>query len=139
MLVLVLLMGSHARADLRLDALLQQGISEYEYENYPQAFEHFSAALVYANSAGLSLMYPGAYLCAAWYHGHGVAESRERAEVACQIVHGNLSGYQLRLFRDVLERNSSEASPLPQKKALADAATALAWYIQRKGIQGASE
>lgn len=128
------LICTQGHADIRLDALLQQGVSEYEYENYQLAFEHFSAALTHAVNADLSLMYPGVYLCAIWHHGRGVETNHERAETACRLTHGNLAGYQLNLFRDVLERNGGEQSPLPHKKALRDAASALGWYMQRKGL-----
>ena len=131
-LIAILLLGLHtlpAQADLRLDALLQQGVSEYEYGDYQQALEHFSAALVHAINADLSRMYPAVYLCAVWHHGKGVEANRERAAAACAVTHGQLSLHQLSLFRDVLERNSGEQSPLPHKKALADAASALSWYL----------
>ena len=119
-----------AHADLRLDALLHQGVSEYEFGHHEQALEHFTAALVHAVNSDLSRMYPAVYLCAIWHHGRGVEASRERAEAACTMVHGRLSIHQLSLFHDVLERNSGEQSPLPHKKALADAASALAWYME---------
>lgn len=119
-----------AHADTKMDVILQQGVSEYESGNYNASMDHFTAALVYGIHSDKSLMYPAAYLCASWYFGHGVKQDQDRAKMACDLVKGDKSAFQLQLFQQVLEKNSAPDSTFAFKKALHDAAVALKWYIK---------
>lgn len=122
-----------AQADQTMDIILQQGRSAYAGEDYQEAMNHFSAALVHAINAGESTAYPGSYLCAIWYHGRGVERDLTRAERACELARGSKSDYQLELFQEALAKNSAPESTQTFKKAMGDAAAALKWYLGDTG------
>lgn len=132
-LALIMMMPSLAPADEKMDVLLQRGVSEYEGGNFVAALDHFTAALVHGTQAGESLMYPASYLCASWYFGNGVDKNLSRAESACRLAQGDKEAFQVEIFQGVLEKNSAEDSTFTFKKAMADAATALEWYLQNHG------
>lgn len=134
-LALIMLMPSLAPADEKMDVLLQRGVSEYETGNYNAALDHFMAALTYGVEAGQNLMYPASYLCASWYFGNGVEKNLSRAETACRLAQGNKDTFQVELFQGVLKKNSAEDSTFAFKKAMADAATALDWYLKNYAAQ----
>ena len=130
-LVLILLLPAVCLADIRMESMLQQGLSAYEAEQYDQAMAHFSAALTHGLAHGESPMYPAAYLCAVWYFGKGVSADAQRANNACQVVQGDKSRFQVSLFQQALESNSTAEAVFPFRKGMADAAMALAWYLQQ--------
>jgi hypothetical protein len=129
--LLVFCLAAPAMADTKMEVMLQQGISEYETDNYEQAMDHFTAALVYAMASDESPMYPASYLCGAWYFGKGMDKNVSRAEWACRLAQGDKSAFQLELFQGVLESNSAPESTFAFKKAMADAAKALKWYLSK--------
>jgi len=129
-LLLFLLIPTLASADIRLESMLQQGLSSYEAELYDQSMAHFSAALTHSLANGESTMYPAVYLCAIWYFGRGVGADLQRAQTACQVAHGDKSRFQLSLFQQALESNSTTETVFPFRKGMADAAQALAWYLR---------
>lgn len=134
-LLLLVLMPAVCAADIRLESMLQQGLSAYEAEQYDKAMGHFSAALTYSLANNESPMYPASYLCAIWYFGRGVSADAQRAITACQVVQGDKSRFQLSLFQQALESNSNTEAVFPFRKGMADAARALAWYLQQTAPQ----
>lgn len=130
-LLLILLAPAVCVADIRMESMLQQGLSAYEAEHYDQAMAHFSAALTHSLANDESTMYPAAYLCAIWYFGRGVSADAQRAINACQVVQGNKSRFQTSLFQQALESNSTTDAVFPFRKGMADAAQALAWYLKQ--------
>jgi hypothetical protein len=128
-LLLFIIMPATALADLRLESMLQQGLSAYEAEQYDQALGHFSAALAHSLVHGESTMYPASYLCAMWYFGRGVAIDRQRAMTACAVAQGDRSRFQLTLFQQAMESNSRTESVFPFRRGMVDAAAALDWYL----------
>ena len=130
-LLLILLAPAVCAADIRLESMLQQGLSAYEAEQYDQAMAHFSAALTHSLAYDESPMYPAAYLCAMWYFGRGVNADAQRATTACQVVQGNKGRFQPSLFQQALESNSNTEAVFPFRRGMADAAQALAWYLQQ--------
>jgi Tfp pilus assembly protein PilF len=128
-LLLMILTPVPALADLRMESILQQGLSAYESEQYDAAMAHFSAALTHSLTHQQSQMYPASYLCAMWYFGRGVARDPQRALTACQLAQGSLSRFQLTLFQQALESNS-QSEVFPLRRAMEDAAQALDWYLR---------
>jgi hypothetical protein len=128
-LLLLALLPLTARADIRLESMLQQGLSAYEREYYQEALGHFSAALTHSLAHNESTMYPAAYLCAIWYFGKGVEPDRVRAESACRVVQGEKSRFQVTLFQQALESNSQADAVFPFRRGMVDAAAALEWYL----------
>lgn len=129
-LLFLALLPVTAAADLRLESILQQGLSAYESEHYDQAMAHFSAALTHSLVNGESTMYPASYLCAMWYFGRGVTADRQRALTACQLAQGDKSRFQVTLFQQALESNSQTESVFPFRRGMTDAAAALDWYLR---------
>lgn len=129
-LAVIVLAPSVQAADSKMEVLLQRGVSEYETGNYHAAMDHFTAALVHGVQGGESVMYPASYLCASWYFGNGVEKNLSRAEMACKLAQGGKDTFQVELFQNVLEKNSAPDSTFTFKKAKADAAKALAWYLK---------
>lgn len=129
-LLLIMLLPAFSYADIRLESMLQQGLSAYEVEQYDEAMAHFSAALTQSLVSDESTMYPAVYLCAIWYFGRGVNADRQRAETACKVVHGSKSRFQLSLFQQALESNSTTETVFPFRKGMVDAAQALDWYLR---------
>ncbi|MFN3714424.1 MAG: hypothetical protein ACK4SX_12265 [Alcanivoracaceae bacterium] len=129
-LLLLGLLPLTAHADIRLESMLQQGLSAYEREHYHQALGHFSAALSHSLAHGESTMYPAVYLCAMWYFGRGVEPDRQRAESACRVVQGDKSRFQVTLFQQVMESNSQTDALFPFRRGMVDAAEALSWYLR---------
>ena len=127
--VLALILPLNAWADMRLESILQQGLSAYEVEQYDRAMAHFSAALTHSLAHGQSPMYPASYLCAMWYFGRGVEPDRQRAMTACQLVQGDKSRFQVTLFQQALESNSQTEAVFPFRRGMVDAAAALQWYL----------
>ena len=128
-LLMLIIMPVTAMADMRLESMLQQGLSAYEAEQYDQALGHFSAALTHSLAHGESTMYPASYLCAIWYFGRGVEVDRQRAMTACAVAQGDRSRFQLTLFQQAMESNSQTESVFPFRRGMIDAAAALAWYL----------
>lgn len=129
--LLLLLLAAPANADMRMESMLQQGLSAYEVEQYTQALGHFTAALSHALVHGESTMYPAAYLCAIWYFGRGVDADPLRADTACALVRGDKSDFQLQLFQQSLASNAEADGIFPFQRGMTDAAAALAWYLKK--------
>lgn len=130
LLWLTLLLPALAQADMRLESMLQQGLSDYEASQYNDALAHFSAALTHSVAEGHSVMYPAAYLCAIWHFGRGVRRDDQRAMTACGLVQGDKSRYQVELFQRVMESNSQTEAVFPFRRGMEDAAAALVWYLR---------
>ena len=130
LLLLAGLLGPALASDERMNALVAQGTSAYEYGEYQAALEHFSAAVVHASVHDRSMLYPASYLCAIWHFGRGVEASTSRARTACSLALGDMQRFQLDLFRQVLKENSSKAAEDEPVRIQADAAEALDWFLE---------